>query len=85
MESEWRLNVWKYGLEFVGRGLIATLRTPFLGAVAICALLRTPVGSTYGFVTPAIDFNTFGWQVAMPGNFTLLPFPYGWDVLPDHA
>lgn len=83
MESEWRRNVWEYGLTQLQVPLIATLRTP-TDAVAIYQKYRTPSGNGFGYVYPnPFGYETYGYILGPGTHFSELPFPYGIDVLPD--
>lgn len=83
MESNWRLNVWQYGLSLTGIRLVGIFPTPTGRWIGITDDPLWPT-NRYGLLlspTPGIPDAPY---LVLFGGFSEIPhFPYGFDVLPD--
>jgi len=80
LESNWRWNVWEFGAEGLGIGLIARLN-PFVFPFYITDVQTVPgdheaFGTQFGNIPSGLTAN-----VPDPNPGT--NFPYGWSVDPD--
>lgn len=85
MESNWRWNVWNLGLTTFPVDLVAELRTPIPPWTHVGAAFGKPT-VIYWLIrnlSPISGILPYGGEVRF--NLGGLPFPFGFDVLPDQT
>lgn len=83
MESNWRWNIWQYGVTGLFIRLVATLRTPSIYGEAIFVGGPFAPQGTYRFLRRVSTPVDQGYLPDGPAFVNPGKFPFGFDVFPD--